>query len=436
MDTPRVLLVDDEASILKSISRLLRRESIEPVVTTSPDEALQLFSANGFAAVVSDQRMPGMEGTQLFEHCREIDPDVVRIMLTGYAEISTAAEAINRGAVYRFITKPWNDQELLATVREAISRYEMVKENKRLHELTQRQNAELTDLNENLEEKVRQRTHKITRLNQQLEESFIGSIQVMANLGEMHSPTIGSHAKRVAAYCKSMSRLQGMSDIETFQIEVAAVLHDIGKIGISSSILNKSESTMTRLDQEIYRKHVIHGEAILQMVPNVAEAPKYVRHHHERFDGNGYPDRLKGRDIPIGARMIAVVDAYDNVMNKRSFYQTATQEKALKYIRGRCPSQFDPDILKVFVECLEGAGSEAVREAEVEVNMRDITEGMVLSRDLRTAKGILILSADTRIKQNQLEKIRRFHEIDPIVDGLFVYRRARREERPPVAQAS
>lgn len=228
----------------------------------------------------------------------------------------------------------------------------------------------------------------------------------MANLGEMHSPTIGSHAKRVAAYCKSMSRLQGMSDIETFQIEVAAVLHDIGKIGISSSILNKSESTMTRLDQEIYRKHVIHGEAILQMVPNVAEAPKYVRHHHERFDGNGYPDRLKGRDIPIGARMIAVVDAYDNVMNKRSFYQTATQEKALKYIRGRCPSQFDPDILKVFVECLEGAGSEAVREAEVEVNMRDITEGMVLSRDLRTAKGIL--SSCRRTRASSRTSSRRF----------------------------
>ena len=424
MSRPNILLVDDEASILKAIQRLLRKEPFEVTATVSPEEALRLLSEEPYAVVVSDQRMPTMKGTRLLEKARKISPDTVRIILTGYVDIQAAVEAINRGAVYRFVTKPWNDEELRLTVQQAASRFEMVMENKRLHALTEKQNGQLKELNRNLEQKVVQRTQKISRLNQELEESFLGSIQVMASLAEMHSPVIGSHSKRTAAHCKSLAQYMGLPEGEIFQIEVASVLHDIGKIGIPSHILRKSESALSHQGVEMLRRHVVRGEEIMQTVPNVGEAPRIVRHHHERFDGSGYPNRLKGRDIPLGSRIIAVANAYDNVLNRRSYFQETTPEKTLKFVQSRCPNEFDPEIVSVFADWLHKEGRGLRDSVEVEVNLDDVCEGMVLSRELRTARGVLLLSKDSKIKADQLDRIRNFHESDPIIDSIYVYRKS------------
>ena len=160
----KILMVDDEAGVLSACQRALRNEEYELVVTTSPEEALRKVASELYAVVMSDQRMPVMEGAQLLEKVREISNDTVRIMLTGYADIQAAMDAINRGEVYRFLTKPWNDDELRLTLRQAVAQFKLVTENKRLQVLTQEQNAQLTDLNQNLEQKVVERTEEISRL--------------------------------------------------------------------------------------------------------------------------------------------------------------------------------------------------------------------------------------------------------------------------------
>lgn len=167
----RILLVDDERGIINAVRRVLRREGWEIVSTQDPHEALKLIGEEAFAVILSDQRMPAMEGTALLQQAREIAPDTVRIILTGYVDIEAAIEAINHGAVFRFITKPWDDEDLRSTIRQAVTQYQLVGENKRLLRLTEAQNAELAQLNRDLARAHEEEVENAYRIQQTLLQS-------------------------------------------------------------------------------------------------------------------------------------------------------------------------------------------------------------------------------------------------------------------------
>ena len=167
----RILLVDDERGIINAVRRVLRREGWEIVSTQDPHEALKLIEEEAFAVILSDQRMPAMEGTALLQQAREIAPDTVRIILTGYVDIEAAIEAINHGAVFRFITKPWDDEDLRSTIRQAVTQYRLVGENKRLLRLTEAQNAELAQLNRDLARAHEEEVENAYRIQQTLLQS-------------------------------------------------------------------------------------------------------------------------------------------------------------------------------------------------------------------------------------------------------------------------
>lgn len=423
---PKVLLVDDESSVLNSLQRLLRKEALEVAVFTSPEEALKAVPEGGFAVVLSDQRMPGMDGPHFLEKVREISPDTVRILLTGHADVEAATEAINRGAVYRFLAKPWDDAQICQVMREAVAQFQLVAENRRLQALTTTQNLELKDLNQNLENKVRERTKEISGLHQRLEQSFLATVRVLAELAEMHSTLVGSHSKRVAALAKDVGEKLGISGKDLFVLEIAAALHDVGKVAVPLEILNKQEASLSRLETETLRRHVTQGEMIVAMVPDMAEAARIIRHHHEQFDGGGYPDRLRGQAIPLGARIVAAVDAYDKALNARLHFESATPEKALQFVWNRSRERFDPEVVEAISACLNDHQLGWGESSEVEVRLKDLRAGMMLSRELRTARGLLLLPKDSTISQEHLARIQSHQETAPIV-GIHVYRRGDRD---------
>ncbi|MEK7879419.1 MAG: HD domain-containing phosphohydrolase, partial [candidate division NC10 bacterium] len=425
---PKVLLVDDEASVLSALQRLLRKESLEVVPCTAPEEALRMVETGGYAVVLSDQRMPGMDGPHFLEKVREISPDTVRILLTGHADVEAATEAINRGAVYRFLTKPWDDAQLCQVMREAVAQFQLVSENKRLQTLTSRQNLELKDLNQNLENKVQERTKEISGLHQRMEQSFLATVRVLAELAELHSTVIGSHAKRVAALPKDVAERMDISGKELFLMEIAATLHDVGKVALPPEILNKPEASLSRTETEALRRHAAQGEMIVAMVPDMAEAAKIIRHHHEQFDGGGYPDRLKRQAIPLGSRVIAAVDAYDKALNARAHFESATPEKALQFVRSKCPEKFDPDVVAAIAECLGDSQLAWGEGTEVEVRPKDLQAGMVLSREMRTARGLLLLPKDSALTQEHLARIQNYQTSDPVAGNIYVYRKVPKGE--------
>lgn len=423
MSLPRVLFVDDEANILQSVRRVMRKSDVEIETTTDAGEALRMVAANPFAVVISDQRMPRMEGVELLEKVRVHSPDTVRIILTGYADVQASVDAINKGAVYRYLNKPWEDDDLRNTIRQAVDQYLLVKENKRLQELTGRQNDELKDLNENLRQKVMERTWEVLRLNQQLEHSFMGAVQAMARLGEMHSTVVGSHAKRVALLSTEMAKRLKIEGRNLMQVEVAATLHDIGKTLIHPVILKKAESDLEVGDRAILREHPVHGEAIVRLVPNNEDAAVFVRHHHERFDGKGFPDGLAGTDIPLGARIIAVANAYDKLLNSRSSFSSSTPAEAMRVAQGRVHSEFDPVVLEALQEVIRDIDTQMNNGFEIEIDIPDLRPGMVLSRDLKTPGGDVLALKNHAVEPTKIADLKRTHEKEPILGGLFVYRK-------------
>lgn len=422
MTRPKVLVVDDETGVLSACARALRRVEAEVLTADSPKRGLELSTTTDFAVIVSDQRMPEMSGAQFLEQVSQHSPDTVRVILTGYADVNLAMDAINRGGVYRYLTKPWNDDDLRSVVSQGLEQYSLVRENRRLQALTQQQNDELRLLNTSLEQRVEERTADINRLNSELRSSLLGSIRVLAEMTEMHSKVIGSHGQRVAALCRQLAPLLELAGADLVQLEIAALIHDIGKIGIPAEVARKRDAALSAQERAVMELHPGRGEAIIRMVPNLALAATIVRHHHERLDGHGYPDRLGGEQIPCGSRIIAVASAYDNILNSRDSFESVTPLKALQVIEQIAPGRFDPRVVDALRRVIATQTDTLQQAVEIEVRLRDLRVGMKLSRELKTTRGVLLLPKDCLINAEHLNRVRAFQQSEPIVDSAYVYR--------------
>lgn len=412
----RVLFIDDEPAILKSLRRLFSDEPYEILTSTSPTEALQMLRAQEIPVVVSDQRMPEMSGTDLLEKIKEAWPDTVRMVLTGHADLEVAMAAINKGNVYRFINKPWDDADLKLAIKNALTHYRLIAENKELLALTQQQNLLLMDFNQNLEEKVQRRTEEILSLLQRLESSFRQLIRVFIELMELFNPSLGGHAKRVNQICQKLIQHIGLEEEQSQRIEQAALLHDIGLIGLPRNLLEKKEGTLSKAELALIQQHPTLGHMILSKIDDLQRAAEIVRAHHENFDGSGFPDGLRGERIPFGGRVIRVANDYDNLIHQRQL----SRIDALEYLRRKSGSDYDPQIvisLLHIYEQLTPTGAE-----ETALLLDELQPGMVLSRDIRTNTGLFLLARNTKIEDLYLERLRNFHRICPIVDMIYVYR--------------
>ena len=234
-----LLFVDDEANILSSLKRLFRPFGYRVFTAESGAAGLEIMAQESIDLVIYDMRMPEMSGAQFLEQVRQQWPDTIRILLTGYADIGSTIDAINKGQIYRYIAMPWEDNDITITVRQALERRALEQEKARLEELTRVQNAELKDLNANLEEKVRIRTAQVRQAmtsleaaHETLKKSFITSIRIFSNLIEMREGTLAGHSRRVAELSRSMAQRIGMNDAEVQDVFLAALLHDVGKIGL------------------------------------------------------------------------------------------------------------------------------------------------------------------------------------------------------------
>lgn len=445
-----LLLVDDEESIIKSLQRTFRKQGYEIHTASSGQEGLDRLdrlkeAGKPFSLIISDQRMPGMTGAQFLEKAKKIFPNAMRVLLTGYSDMDAIVDAINRGEIHRYLTKPWNDDDLLLQVGQALEQYELVVENRRLLALTKRQNKKLRDLNKHLEEKVAERSREIveknkelSRLNQELESSLYNTVRAFASLVEMHNPLLAGHGKRVSAMSRDIARLLDLSEEEVTQIEIAALLHDIGKLGFPQKLLKYEENKWTPQDRALSRNHPQEGHAMVQFINKLDHVGLLIRSHHEQYDGHGYPDQLAEEEIPLGARIIAVADAYDKIVNlkvgmERSHRAVAKESKitqdhlsedevleraAILHLKQHGFARYDPDIVKVLLKLLKTRGITYGREKEVSID--DLKEDMILSRSLYCSSGRFLLPHNTTLTGNYVSKLKELHKNDPITGVIYV----------------
>ncbi len=423
-----VLFVDDEENILKALQRLVMDEEFEAETASSGEAALQkLTTLDNVALIVSDQRMPGMNGAEFLQQSREMAPDAIRILLTGYSDISAAADAINKGGASRYLNKPWNDDDLLQTLRSAVETWHFARENKRLQAIVRAQNEELKEWNENLKNRVLQQTTAIRKKADDLNESLIelkqnynGMLSAFSSLVEMRGLRMKQHARNVAALAANAAREYGLKTDDQEIIRVAGLLHDIGEIGIPDKVLAIHPDMMNPDDFHIYSQHPIRGQMAIDNITSLRQAGIFIRHHHENINGSGFPDRLAGEQIPLGARILAYADQLDMNMAAGS----DSPDQALARLELSLEIRLDPALQRVFRKVAKYVYHEMPKfdpDATVELEMRpeELLTGMLLTKDVLSGTGILLLNKGITLDSTHIQSIKRYYELDPPATGVF-----------------
>lgn len=410
-ETPAaVLLVDDEASILSSLRRLLRPTGYTIHTAESGQAGLEILEREPVDLVISDMRMPEMNGAQFLEQVRIRWPATMRILLTGYADVSSTIDAINRGEIFRYVSKPWDDTEITLTIRDALESRRLRRENARLLALTQAQNEDLAQLNVGLERKVAERTAEIEQVNSflnlandRLKQNFLVSIKMFSGFMELRAASMVGHSRRVADLARRLAIKMEVPARLQQDIFVAALLHDIGKIGFSDKLLARPVSRMSGDDMGTYRRHPIAGETALMPLAELKEAARIIRSHHERFDGQGFPDGLQGASIPFGARILSVANDYDGLQIGTLTDKRLGPDNARAVLAQARGKRYDPQVVDAFVRLMGGAMQEVTNEQAVPV--ADLKPGMVLARDFCARDGILLLASDYILDARLVEHI-------------------------------
>jgi response regulator RpfG family c-di-GMP phosphodiesterase len=447
-----LLFVDDEVSITRALKRLFRRTGHTILTADSGPEALLLLkkSKKPIALIMSDQRMPRMTGAQFLAKAKDHCPDAIRFLLTGYSEMDALVDAINQGEIHRYLAKPWNDDQLLAEVEQALRQYEMVRENERLHKLTLQQKEELETLNQELEKRVQLRTRSIMNKNKELkqtaikmEKSLSATIRLITTMVETVSPELRRYLQQVAETSVMIAKEMDLGSMAVEAVERAALLHDIGCLSLEKNIWMNDERSLAEDELEEYRQHPLLSSVFLEDNEMLEEVAEMVLFHHERYDGTGYPNGLHGRQIPVGARIIAACGDYHRFFltwpntvrgitaNARRYLgskasevlimadaDTMKRQAVREIMQSDRGGRYDEDIVKLLLKTAGGSLPMA-GQGQV-IPLKDLAAGMRVRYDLRTRDNRLLLPGGRAVKESVLAMIATFSEQGLLDDTIEI----------------
>ncbi len=309
-----VLIVDDDVNVLNAAKRMFHGDADISILTASEvRDAMQMLRGGNIPVIVSDHHMPGMSGVEFLEWSKTVARDSMRILLTGDNDFGIALNSINRCEVFRFITKPWNPLEFKATIRDALQRYRMV-----------------------------------TCLRSGDEAKLLSLVRTI----ELKDLYTKGHSERVAQYASLLMDGLDTSDEERREIRYGCLLHDCGKIGIPESILNKPGSLDSE-QNELMRNHPRWGSEVAVAAGLSQRIVHMVLHHHERYDGRGYPEGLSGHRIPREARIVAIADFYDALASDRPYRKALKPSDAIQLMRKEREAAFDPQLVDLFIDGMD-----------------------------------------------------------------------------------
>lgn len=330
----RILLVDDEPAVLSVLAKGLRMEGYGCEALESSQKALATIAATPYVydLVITDIQMPGMDGTTLIREIKNINDSILCLAISGKATVQTAVSSLRQGA-YDFIEKPVRMQQLFSTVERALAYRSAVMENQRYQN--------------HLSEMVQKKSAKLDETLEEVKHSYAFTLESLISLLDAREKDFGQHSKRVRDLSVLLARKMGLNGPLIETIGQGALLHDIGKIAVPDHILLK-KTTLTDDEWEIMRKHAEIGYSILSSSEYLKDVADIVYSHHEYFNGEGYPQGLKKENICLGARIFAVIDAYDAIRSTRTYKAARSAESALAEIEKGSGSQFDPRVVEVF----------------------------------------------------------------------------------------
>jgi response regulator RpfG family c-di-GMP phosphodiesterase len=332
-----ILVVDDEKSIRESLKTYLNHCGYVIRICGDGESGLEAFKEQPSPIVLTDLMMPGISGEELLEEVKKVDPLTEVILMTGYGTIDSAVSAIKSGA-YDYVIKPFKMENLLHTIEKAARHRNLVRENRRL------------------------------------QENSLNVLRAMVNVLEHRDAYTAGHSQRVTEISVAIAADIGLPDEEREILVLAGPIHDLGKIGIDDSIRRKP-GTLDAEEYDIIKSHPEKGIRIIEPLDFLRETIPIILHHHERYDGSGYPHRLREGNIPMGARILSVADTFDAMTSSRAYRSARSSEEAYAELRRCSGTQFDPDVVDLFLELAEsGAFSNGDAREDGESLPADNTE--------------------------------------------------------------
>ena len=330
----KILYVDDEPSILKTFSRALRGMKLELTCLDNPVDAQALLQRQRFDILAVDYNMPDMSGIDFLEQVQRWTENTYKIMITGLYEVDILQAAINRGGVHQYITKPWKHKDLKQVISTATHHARLIRQNEALQRQLAEQNKELASMNEALDRLVQARTLNV--------------LNALVSALDHRDTETQWHSRRVALFAHMIASRLHLTEEQLQDVELGALLHDVGKIGISDTILLKP-GRLTEDEWVEMRKHPRIGYELLKNIDFLDGARPIVLQHHERWDGDGYPSQLAGEQICVGARIFAVCDTLDAITSDRPYRKARPFEDAKAEIIRCAGSQFDQHVVDAFL---------------------------------------------------------------------------------------
>ncbi len=420
-----LLFVDDEVNILSALKRLFRPQGYNILTAENGSLGLEILQQQPIDLVISDMRMPEMDGAAFLKQVAARWPDTVRILLTGYSDLTSTIKAVNEGQIYRYISKPWEDNDIILSVKRALEQKYLQAERDSLQILTGKQNDELKELNANLENKVRARTGELQQTisflelaQQSLSNSYRNSVEVFSSLIEMRENNVG-RARAIAEQVVQIGQLCGLDEPELRNLRYAGLLRNVGKMSLSDALLCKATDSMNDAEYQIFVRHPVIGEGVLMALEPLHEAAKYIRHQDEQIDGKGFPDKLKNEEIPLASQILKVVGDYHDLQSGLVVSNHLSQLEARDFMSKNIGKKYDKNIVNLFCKLLGHQASQEKKISERCVKSNALQVGMVLSRDLILNNKVLLLSKDHTLNDSLIERIRYLEE--SICDSLDIF---------------
>jgi response regulator RpfG family c-di-GMP phosphodiesterase len=414
--TPTILIVDDEPVVLNALKFTLEREGFHVVGCSSPLKALTMLEQRDFAVIISDQRMPEMLGLDFLIESRRLRPHSSRILITAVLALPTIVDAINKGEIFRFIAKPWLREELIATVRNAVQRHDLVTHNEALTAETQQLNRQLREANGALEAKVRdleQQRQRLDAANRELAANYENSIELCRRILTTYDPILGGQAKALVDFATQMAATDQFTADQRHALRAAAWLCDLGLIGVPREMLRAFRGKLDQLterERSMLHNHPIYSQTLAALVDSRSDVGEVIRAHHERYDGRGFPDGLAGDAIPWPARCLAVAVGF--------IESGLAKNAAIEDLLAKSGSAYDPEAVRLFLKI---SNLVQLPKQVREIMLHELEPGMILANGIYSPHGLLLIGEGQSLSPGTITKIRSHNQVTPISQRLLVY---------------
>lgn len=404
--TMTVLCVDDEINILKSIKRLLYKQKYQLLLAESGAKALEIMQQNDVHVIISDMRMPVMSGAQLLEKIAVSSPNTYRILLTGYSDIESTIDAINKGKIHRYLQKPWNNEEIINAIEEGLEKVKLKNENTHLQKVVKKQNQLLKEHNKSLEEKIKLRTKQIQLAMQKIEHNNNATQKVLYNLISVNPNINGGFANNVSLLAKRIAEKLLLSKQQVNDISYAGLLCEIGLLGLDAELYNKPHKQLNYNQQQEYLEQIKIAQLVFSPASHLQEVSDIITCQYENINGSG-PNQLSEMQIPIGAKIIAIARDYwrysmGRITSEEMDY-TATLMEMKKFIGSR----YDTELLEILINNKEIVSDEFSEKA---ITTQELKSEMRLKYNILTETHILVLPEGHVFTDASIAKLMQFEK--------------------------